>query len=67
MGRNQYTMSGNVMSADKMATIDADGELHGGSKPRFWDLRNKDKDYNNVVLRPDRPGSNIRGSDTVGS
>jgi len=55
------------MSADKMATIDADGELQGGSKPRFWDLRNKDKDYNNVVLRPDRPGSNIRGSDTVKS
>ena len=56
-------MSGNILSNDRMATIDADGELNGGGKPRFWDLRNKNKEYNKVVKRPDISGSNIRGAD----
>ena len=56
-------MSGNVLSNEKLATIDADGELNAGAKPRFWDLRNKNKDYNQVVKRPDISGSNIRGAD----
>ena len=56
-------MSNNLMSEDKMATIDA-GDV-SGHRHRFWDLRNKDKDYNKVVLRPDKPGSNIRGADAI--
>ena len=56
-------MSGNVLSNEKMATIDADGELNGSGKPSFCDLRNKNKGYNKVVKRPDISGSNIRGAD----
>ena len=57
MGKNQYSMTNNLINAQSQ---NKDSSLACDQK-KFWDLRNKDQSYKDIVYSPMSVGENARG------